>query len=337
MSNFSWKEPTSAFPAPRRDTAEIPASEISPWKSETLVVGQGHELHVEHMGLSSGPVVIHVHGGPGFGLRRRSGIAIGPEFHSILYDQRGCGRSLPALDLRNNSTDLLIQDLSLLIAKQSIPRPLLFGGSWGATLSLAFAARHPESISGLVLRAPFLGTRSAAEYFLHESSRAATTFAEEYGQFASFLKAPAYTIAGAREAVALCDSPAGAEFSLAFIRWNAKAAHYPAALELSYNYDHAIATTKLFFHYLSNDFFMSQGGIIPILQSMPAESREKMKVAIVQGESDLITPPSYSKCIANLFPRLDYYPVARAGHALDGVSMISACRSAFEKLLRGPD
>jgi proline iminopeptidase len=336
MSNFSGKGPAFSLPGPRRDLAEISTTEISPWKSDTLVVGQGHELHVEHMGLSSGPVVIHVHGGPGFGLRRRSGMVIGPEFHSILYDQRGCGKSLPALDLRNNSTDLLVQDLSLLIAQQSIPRPLLFGGSWGATLSLAFAARHCESISGLVLRAPFLGTSSAAEYFLHQSSRAATTFPEEYQRFASFLKAPAHTIAGARESVALCDSAAGAEFSLAFIQWNAKAAHYPDALDLNYSYDHAIATTKLFFHYLSNDFFMSQGGIIPILQSIPAESREKMKVAIIQGESDLITPSSYSKCIANLFPGSDFYSVPRAGHALDGAPMISACRFAFEKLLLDP-
>ena len=130
---------------------------IEPYRQERLKVGGGHEVYFEECGNPAGKPVAIVHGGPGGGcntaMRRYHDPA---RYRIVLFDQRGCGRSLPHASLEANTTWHLVADMELLRKHLGIERWQLFGGSWGSTLSLAYAQRHPERVSELVLRGIFL-------------------------------------------------------------------------------------------------------------------------------------------------------------------------------------
>jgi len=132
--------------------------EISPFNHFLLPVGDSHQLYVEQCGNPNGQPVVFIHGGPGVGSSFNDRRFFNPEkYHIILFDQRGCGRSLPFGSLENNETTLLVADIEKIRLQLNIEKWHVFGGSWGSTLSLAYAQTHPEFVSSLVLRGIFLG------------------------------------------------------------------------------------------------------------------------------------------------------------------------------------
>src|SRR6202035_2954350 len=150
--------------APDVDARRSRADPFSPLTSEQLAVGDGHELYVESVGREGGIGAVYLHGGPGSGCQPDHRRLFDPErFHAVLFDQRGCGRSTPKRSREANTLPHLIADLEAIRTKFGFERWLVVGGSWGATLALAYAQAHPERVSGIVLRATFLGTRSELE------------------------------------------------------------------------------------------------------------------------------------------------------------------------------
>src|SRR6266581_3009221 len=140
------------------------ADPFAPLTSEMLDVGDGHELYVESVGRAGGVPAVYLHGGPGSGCQPDHRRLFDPErFHAILFDQRGAGRSRPKGRREDNTTLHLIADMELIREKFGVERWMLIGGSWGATLALAYAQAHPERVTGIVLRATFLGTRTEIE------------------------------------------------------------------------------------------------------------------------------------------------------------------------------
>ena len=140
------------------------ADPFSPLTSEQLAVGDGHELYVESVGREGGIGAVYLHGGPGSGCQPDHRRLFDPEhFHAVLFDQRGCGRSTPKRSREANTLQHLIADLEMIRKKFGFERWLVVGGSWGATLALAYAETHPKRVSGLVLRATFLGTYEEIE------------------------------------------------------------------------------------------------------------------------------------------------------------------------------
>lgn len=139
---------------------------LEPYAAELLAVGDGHRIYYEECGLASGMPVVFLHGGPGSGCSARHRQLFDPALcRVILLDQRGCGRSLPRGELQGNSTDRLVADIEQLRLHLGIGRWLVFGGSWGAGLALAYAVEHPESCLALVLRGVFLGRPSDLDWF----------------------------------------------------------------------------------------------------------------------------------------------------------------------------
>lgn len=131
--------------------------EIKPYAKHRLTVEEPHELYVEESGNPEGIPVLFVHGGPGGGCEGYHRRFFDAErFRIILMDQRGAGRSTPLAELAGNSTDKLVQDMETIRVFLGIDRWLLFGGSWGSTLSLVYAQQHTERVLGLVLRGIFL-------------------------------------------------------------------------------------------------------------------------------------------------------------------------------------
>jgi proline iminopeptidase len=130
-----------------------------------LAVGDGHELYVETIGAPGGVPAVYLHGGPGGGCQPSHRQLFDPARHyAVLFDQRGAGRSTPQGARVANTTQHLIADMELIRETLDIERWLVVGGSWGSTLALAYAEAHPKRVSGLVLRATFLGTRAELDW-----------------------------------------------------------------------------------------------------------------------------------------------------------------------------
>jgi proline iminopeptidase len=137
---------------------------FAPLTSALMPVGDGHEIYVESIGRAGGIPAVYLHGGPGSGCQPDHRRLFDPErFHAVLFDQRGAGRSRPQGRREHNTLAHLIADLELIREKFGFTRWLVVGGSWGATLALAYAEAHPDRVTGIVLRATFLGTRAELE------------------------------------------------------------------------------------------------------------------------------------------------------------------------------
>ncbi len=145
---------------------------IAPYASAQIDVGDGHLLYVEQCGSADGTPMVYLHGGPGSGCSPKHRQFFDPTLcRTVLFDQRGCGRSLPRGALLHNHTDALVQDMETLRRHLGIARWLVVGGSWGAGLALAYAAAHPDACLGLVLRGVFLGRAADIDWFFQGAAQ----------------------------------------------------------------------------------------------------------------------------------------------------------------------
>ena len=149
-----------------------PYPDIEPYDHGMLEVGDGHRVYWEICGNPAGKPAVVLHGGPGSGCTAGSRRGFDPlRYRIFLFDQRGCGRSTPFGGLLANTTEHLLADIELLRAFFGIERWLVFGGSWGSTLALAYAERHPDRVSEMVLVSIATTTRAEVEWITHGVGR----------------------------------------------------------------------------------------------------------------------------------------------------------------------
>ena len=145
--------------------------EIEPYDQFYLDVGKPHTLYVEECGNADGVPVVFLHGGPGAGCEPHHRCYFNPDIYRIiLFDQRGCGRSRPHAELTANTTWDLVADMEQIRQQLGIEQWVLFGGSWGSTLALAYAEQHPQRVSGLVLRGIFLARQQDIDWFYQQGT-----------------------------------------------------------------------------------------------------------------------------------------------------------------------
>lgn len=150
--------------------SDVPAPTPAPFSADWLDMGDGHRIYHEQCGVADGWPVLFLHGGPGGGCSPRHRQLFDLQrCRVILFDQRGCGRSLPRGSLQDNTSEHLIGDIERLRAHLKIERWLVAGGSWGAGLALAYAAAHPAACAGLILRGVFLGRASDMGWFFQRA------------------------------------------------------------------------------------------------------------------------------------------------------------------------
>src|ERR1700733_7056348 len=157
-----WRRTATMAPDADAGKSTVRRSDpFAPLTSQLLPVGDGHEIYVETVGRAGAIPAVYLHGGPGSGCQPDHRRLFDPErFHSVLFVQRGAGRSRPKGRREHNTLDDLIADMETIREKFGFERWMVVGGSWGATLALAYAQAHPDRVSGIVLRATFLGTRA---------------------------------------------------------------------------------------------------------------------------------------------------------------------------------
>lgn len=277
-----------------------------------LDVGDGHQVYVEESGNPDGHPVVVLHGGPGGGcspfMRRFFDPA---HYRAILFDQRGCGRSRPQASVHANTTPHLIADIEVIRRTLGLQSMLLFGGSWGATLALAYAQAHPGRVTGLILRGVFLGTQAELDWFY--GGGAGRFFPDLWAQFRDPIPQSERgdLIAAYHKRLFSDDLGRQGRYAQPWLMWeNALAGLQSAAVSHAPS-DYARAFARLENHYFTNRCFLDEGQLLRDRHRI-----EHLPAVIVQGRYDMVCPPLSAWRLAEGWEGCDLRLIPASGHAL---------------------
>ncbi|MGR3615494.1 MAG: prolyl aminopeptidase [Paracoccaceae bacterium] len=287
---------------------------IDPFDQRLLVVGQGHSIYVEQSGNPQGVPVIVCHGGPGGGCSPAMRRYFDPNvYRVILFDQRGCGRSVPHASCDDNTTGHLIEDMEKIRNLLDISDWMVFGGSWGATLSLLYAQLHPNRVQHLILRGVFLMTRAELDWFY--GGGAGKFWPETWARFVSLIPENERDdmITAYNKRLFCGDLEQEIRYGRAWSAWeNALASVHSNGMTGESPGNYARAFARLENHYFINNGFLKFDG--QILANMARISH--IPGVIVQGRYDMICPPTSAWKLNELWPAAELKMVRNAGHAM---------------------
>ena len=286
---------------------------IEPYRNGHIAVDDLHTLYWEECGNPEGEPVLFLHGGPGGGLSPRHRRFFDPRHYRIvLFDQRGAGQSTPHGEVRANTTQLLVDDIERLRAMLDIERWLVFGGSWGSTLALAYGQAHPERCAGFILRGIFLCTQAEIDWFMVGMGQffpeAHAAFAAEVGEDerGDLLRAYARRLFGdddnARRRAARAWSIY--EGRCAFLRPD------PAAVADVGSDAVSMGIGRLEAHYFLNAGFLEEGELLRKMDRIA-----HLPAVIVQGRYDMVCPPVSAWQLHAAWPGSKLMMIDDAGHA----------------------
>ena len=306
------------------------ADPFAPLTAQHLAVGCNHEIYVETVGRADGIPAVYLHGGPGSGCQPDHRRLFDPErFHTVLFDQRGAGRSRPKGGRKDNTLPHLIADMELIREHFGFARWMVVGGSWGATLALAYAQAHPDRVSGIVLRATFLGTRVEIE----------DAFLKVLPRFYPDIKDDFFNLLPETDREKPLDAywrrildPDPAIHGPAARAWNETerilSEHTSGRTRLDPSAARALpATPFMEAHYFRNDCFMAPGQLLA-----QAGRLEAIPGIIVQGRYDLLCPPATSHALGAVWPKSEVRVVEGAGHQLYDPGVRDAVMKAIADL-----
>jgi proline iminopeptidase len=288
--------------------------DIKPYGHRQLAVEPPHVLYVEECGTPEGIPVLFVHGGPGSGCTPKHRCFFDPmEYRIVLFDQRGCGRSTPHAELNGNNTDALIEDMEAIRKALGIERWLLFGGSWGSTLSLLYAQRYPERVLGLVLRGIFLCRRQDLLWFYQDG--ASHVFPDYWQSFVApiavaergdMMRAYYKLLTGSNELARM-----GA--AKAWSGWEAQCATLKPDNQLYEQFTDprmALALARIEAHYFVNDAFLEPNQIIASAHKLTG-----IPGVIVHGRYDMVCPFDNAFALHEAWPESELQIIRDAGHS----------------------
>ncbi len=298
----------------RKDPVSWLYAPIEPYKIHHLKVSDLHELHVEESGNPNGKPVLFLHGGPGGGTSPKHRRYFDPaKYRIILFDQRGCGLSTPYAEVRENTTWDLVADMERIRERLGIDRWMVFGGSWGATLGLAYAETHPQRVTELILRGIFLLRQREVDWLYQEgASRVFPDAWEPYRdaipetERGDFLKAYAQRLLSEDPAVNL---PAAKAWSI----WEGATSKLLPDPDFIASYgDEAttLAFARIECHYFLNKGWLDEAQLLrdaPKLNGLPG--------AIIQGRYDMVCPIESAWALSQAWPEADLVIVPDAGHS----------------------
>jgi proline iminopeptidase len=324
--------------APDADAAKRDRSDpFAPLTTQLLPVGDGHEIHVETVGRADGIPAVYLHGGPGSGCQPDHRRLFDPErFHAVLFDQRGAGRSRPKGSRAANTLPGLIADMEMIRDNLGFERWMIVGGSWGATLGLAYAEAYPARVSGIVLRAAFLGTRAELEWaFLDNLRRFHPDLSDDFLSLLApeereqpldaywrrildpdpAVNGPAARAWYGTESILSEHAPSRTRLDLAALGTSMRPLPSTPFMEA---------------HYFQNDCFLKPGQLMANagkLRSIPG--------IIVQGRYDFLCPPSTSHALAAVWLNAEIRTIEGAGHSLYDPGIRDAVMKAIADLASG--
>ena len=303
---------------------------IQPFETGMLPLDGGHSMYWEQSGNPNGRPVVFVHGGPGAGASPNHRRFFDPSYWRIVvFDQRGAGRSRPYAETKDNTTGHLVADMEALRRHLGIGQWVVFGGSWGASLSLAYGIAHPERCAGVVLRGVFLCRRREVDWFLHGMG---LVFPEAHRAFVGFLpeEERGDVLAAYHRRLTDPDPEVHLPAALTWSRYETQCSTlFPPdpGLGLGIEAEAALALARLEAHYFVNDMFMEEGYLLKRI----ARLRDVPGV-IVQGRYDMICPIASADELSRAWPEARYTVVADAGHSVMETGIRRALVAATEGL-----
>jgi len=291
--------------------------EIEPYKTGHLKVSDVHEVYYELCGNPQGKPVFVLHGGPGASISPYYRRFFNPDtFLIVLHDQRGCGQSKPKFELRKNTSPHLVEDIEKLRNSLNLGKIILFGGSWGSTLGLAYAETYPENVSGLVLRGIFTAAQDEMDHFYSGGVR--PFFPDAYEELEqSFGNNPTPQII--YEKVNSKNLVDRRRYGRAWTAYEAKLAklHYPeerlqylmTSEELA---DFVVSLALIENHYMANGCFFEQRQLLK-----DASKIKDIPTVLINGRYDMICPPFNAHRLHKKLNNSKLVIVERAGHSMD--------------------
>ena len=287
---------------------------IEPFDHGHLDVGDGHRIYWEMCGNPLGKPAVFLHGGPGGGSSPVHRQLFDPQAYRVLiFDQRGCGRSLPHASLEANTTWHLVADIERLRALMGVESWLVFGGSWGSTLALAYAQTHPERVSALVLRGIF--TLRRAELLWYYQEGASWLFPEKWERFLAPIPPDERQdlIAAYRRRLTHPDPAVQIEAAQAWSLWEGETITLLPNEGFSAQFGdphYALAFARIENHYFVNEGFFAEGQLLRDTHRL-----KEIPGVIIQGRYDVATPPATAYALHKAWPESRYILVPDAGHA----------------------
>ena len=309
--------------------------EIEPYQSGMLDVGDGHSLYYERVGTQGAKPAVFLHGGPGGGMSPSHRRQWNPAHYDVLlFDQRGCGKSLPFAGIEHNDTWRIVADIERLREMCGHDAWQVFGGSWGATLALAYAQSHPARVTELILRGVFLA-RAREKNWLYTYG-ASEIMAEQWDHFTGLIPADergdlvkAYhaRLTSADEATQLA---AAREWSL----WEGSVATLlpnSGLLEEFAEPAKALPFARICARFFLDDFYLEEGQLLK-----DAGTIADIPGIIVQGRHDICTPPASAWALKKVWPKADLWIVDDAGHAASEPGIVDGLVRATDHFAKVP-
>ena len=308
---------------------------IEPYASGHLDVGDGHSLYWERCGTPGARPALFLHGGPGGGCNADHRRQFDPARYDILlFDQRGCGRSTPHAELEANTTWHLVADIERLRAMAGVEQWLVFGGSWGSTLALAYAQTHPERVSALILRGIFTLRQSELDWFYQGG--ASELFPDKWEGFVAPIPPTERgdLMAAYRRRLVDADPAVQLEAAKAWSQWEGEMITLLPNPQLSTSFAadrFAIAFARIENHYFVHHGWMEEGQLI-----RDAGRLRGIPGVIVQGRYDVCTPARTAWDLHRAWPEAEFHIVADAGHAYNEPGILDRLIRATDAVAGGP-
>ena len=308
---------------------------IEPFDSGYLAVGDGHEIYYEQCGNPRGKPALFVHGGPGAGGDVNARRFFDPSgYRIVVFDQRGSGRSRPHASLEANTTWHLVADMEVLRRTLGIERWLVFGGSWGSTLALAYAETHPTAVSELVLRGIFLLRRVELEWFYQHG--ASLVFPEHWQAFLAPIPHEERhdLLAAYHRRLLSADASVRLEAARAWSIWEGATSSLwpnPTRAEQFGSPEFALALARIEAHYFANrGFFSDENQLLDGVAALRGIS-----AVIVHGRYDMVCPIDTAWRLHGRWPEADLKVVIDAGHSAYEPGITAELVAATDRFLRG--
>jgi proline iminopeptidase len=305
--------------------------EIEPYETGMFDVGEGHSLYYERVGTPGAKPAVFLHGGPGGGISEKNRRQWDPALYDVLlFDQRGCGKSLPFAEIEHNDTWRIVSDIEKLREMCGHDSWQVFGGSWGATLSLAYAQTHPDRVDELVLRGVFLARHKEKNWLYRYG--ASEIMAEQWDQFIGLIPedergdlVQAYynRLTSDDEAIRLA---AAREWSL----WEGNVATLlpdPELLDAFADPAKAVPFARICAKFFLEDFFFEDSQLLK-----NAHKLKGIRGIIVQGRHDICCPPTSAWELKKAWPEVDLRIVHDAGHSAYEPGIVDGLVRATDEL-----
>ncbi len=307
--------------------------EIHPYAQHRLQVDEVHQLYIEESGSADGIPVVFIHGGPGLGCESWNRRFFDPQrYRIILFDQRGCGKSTPHCCLENNTTAHLVSDLEKIREYLGIERWVLFGGSWGSTLSLAYAQAYPEPVLAMVLRGIFLCRPSEIQWFYQQGAN--LVFPDHWQKFIAPLDRQQQQdiLVSYYQLLHQDNEIKQLSAARAWSEWEASCSTLQPSKSLKKHFNEAhvaLSLAKIETHYFINNCFLEDS---PLLNRV--ERLSGIPGIIVQGRYDIVCPMQSAWELHSQWQDSRLEIVASAGHSASEKAITDALIRATNEVAR---